>query len=583
MRSRRKPGDNPSVGPDKSVFTKEVALLLLSLCIVLTLSLCLPVSAQTLLTLESDWGVTDGRANAVSIPANGFMIGNLGSYSNFYVDTADWFRVDISQRCTFVASLATAANPGSYLAAYDSSGRQIASQLLDREKGAWQIKLTNIDPGTYYISLSQATSGTPYSYVLATATYQESDRPAVLATFPSEGSAMSNQSPVMVVLSGDIDSRSITQDSLRVASASGTRVTGVVASSGNLIVFYPNQPLTVGTRYTGTLISTIRSTGGYMLGRSTSYSFTPTTTAAMDTFDASEPTYTSSSSSAGTGSAALTVETSGTRRAVLSIQTAGLGPINMMKASVREIRGMSEVVSYRIDGSKAVPLTDSTMVTTVLGTVTVSFFNNKGDIVESAIVPVADGSVTLEFPVLPAPKPAKVQRVVGSIGLVPLGFLNTVRVTITEVTGFEGAKRFRVDAGTPVDIGGTAILVTLDTKLTLYIENASGEVLLSERLPVESNPSLVLVYETKKELPVNHVLVGSAAISIDLFFDQPEAASMRVNEALMAAPGSSIYVNIEGVRITDAFTGQIAQDAQVQSLRDNLRYVVNANNVKTSF
>lgn len=114
MRSRRLSGDSSSVVVrDMGVITKKVALVIVSLCIALTLCPCVSALAQTFLTLESGKGAIDGRSNAVPIPANGTMIGSLGSYSTSYIDTEDWYRVDIPQRSTFVVSLATAANPGS--------------------------------------------------------------------------------------------------------------------------------------------------------------------------------------------------------------------------------------------------------------------------------------------------------------------------------------------------------------------------------------------------------------------------------------------------------------------------------------
>jgi hypothetical protein len=122
--------------------------------------------------------------------------------------------------------------------------------------------------------------------------------------------------------------------------------------------------------------------------------------------------------------------------------------------------------------------------------------------------------------------------------------------------------------------------VTLEDKFMLHIEDDSGKVLLSEELPAESNPELILVYKGQAELPPNHVLVGDTAISIDLFFDQPEAAGQRVNEALMAASDPAILVYIEGTDITDAFTGEPASEEQVERMRENLMYVVDSNNEK---
>jgi hypothetical protein len=253
----------------------------------------------------------------------------------------------------------------------------------------------------------------------------------------------------------------------------------------------------------------------------------------------------------------------------------------MLRVSVSEIAGMDEVVAFRLDDSNPVKITDAALFATVSSSIAISFLDTEGNVVESAVVPAqADPEVRLDFSVAEAPASTGEQRIVGSVGVARLGFLNTIRVTVSQVSGIEGATRFRVDDGSPVSIGGTSILVTLEDKFMLHIEDDSGKVLLSEELPAESNPELILVYKGQAELPPNHVLVGDTAISIDLFFDQPEAAGQRVNEALMAASDPAILVYIEGTDITDAFTGEPASEEQVERMRENLMYVVDSNNEK---
>lgn len=534
--------------------------------------------------LDSDREPNNHVSQALDVPANGMVTGNIGYYSNSHVDTTDWYRVRIPTKSVFVVSLAPTASPGSYLKVYNEDLKELHSQWIEGEKTAGQVKLVDIDPGVYYVSVSQYYSGRIYSYVLTTATYQSSDRLSVVTTYPSDGSRLDNRSLIVVPLAGEIDRNSVTQDTVRVTTVSGNRVSGTVVCPGNTIVFYPDQKLTDGERYSVTLAGTIKGVDGTALGTGRTFSFTPAPEAVIEVpADSSQDRLAGYAADRGSADRAgrPPSASSGPRSATLSVSSAGLGPLSMLRVAVSEIAGMDEVVAFRLDDSNPVEITDAALLATVSSSIAISFLDAEGNVVESSVIPAqADPEVRLDFSAAEAHASAGEQRVVGSVGVARLGFLNTIRVTVSQVSGIEGAARFRVDDGSPVSIGGTSILVTLEDKFMLHIEDDSGKVLLSEELPAESNPELILVYQGKVELPANHVLVGDTAISIDLFFDQPEAAGQRVNEALMSASDPAILVYIEGSDITDAFTGEAASEEQVERMRENLMYVVDSNNEK---
>ena len=534
--------------------------------------------------LDSDKEPNNHVSQALDLPTNGMVTGNIGYYSNSHVDTSDWYRVQIPTKSVFVVSLAPTASPGSYLQVYNEDLRELKSQWIEGDKTAGQVKLVDIDPGVYYVVVSQHYSGRIYSYVLTTATYQSSDRPSVATTYPSDGSRPDNRSLIVVPLAGEIDKNSVTQDTVRVTTASGNRIPGTVVCPGNTIIFYPDQKLTDGERYSVTLAGTVKGVDGTALGTSRTFSFTPTQAAVIEVpADSSQDRLAGYAADRGSADQAGRTPSAsgGPRSATLSVSNAGLGPLSMLRVSVSEIVGMDEVVAFRLDDSSPVRIDGSALLATTLSNVSISFLDAEGNVVESAVVPTqANPEVRLDFSAAGASAPTGEQRIVGSIGIAKLGFLNTIRVTVSQVSGIEGATRFRVDDSSPVLIGGTSILVTTADKFMLHIEDDSGKVLLSEELPAESNPELILVYKGQVELPANHVLVGDTAISIDLFFDQPEAAGLRINEALAAATDPTILVYIEGSDITDAFTGEAASEEQVERMRENLKYIVDLNNEK---
>lgn len=538
--------------------------------------------------LESDREFNNHRETATDIPINGIVTGDIGYQRNGHVDAADWYRVSMPYEGTLVASFAMTANPGSYLYAYDADGKQIGSVWIPSSEKNAEIKLANLVPGTYYLAVTTYSSVPPaYSYVLTTTAYRESDGPSVVGTFPGDGSQSNVRSLIVVPLSGDIDKSSVPADALTVTDASGSTVSGEIMYLEHTVVFYPDQKLSDKERYSATLVGTIKDKKGKTLGGDTTFTFTSTPKEVIEVPAPAPPTSRKEDSLAGyaegrlVGATVTTSSAKGARTVELAVEAATVGPLNMLRVSVSKLQGMDEVVAYKLDDSSAVAISDPSLYATSSGDVTISFLNAAGEVVESAVISAQTGVVALDFTVAEATKPRKEQRITGSVGVAKLGLLFTVRVTINEVTGIDGATRFRVDDGAPAEIGGSVILATLNDEFTLSILNESGETLLSERLPAESNPELVLVYGVKAELPPNHVLVGDTAIAIDLFFDQPEEASLRVNEALATASDISVLVYIEGSDITDAFTGQPADEVQIESMRERLRYVVDSSNEKT--